>query len=224
MCKGERDHSEAPGQGEICVWQASLPCAAREPLALTEAECRVAGSIHGVHSRSRYVVGRTLLRRRLGRLLGCDPLSVELVYGPEGKPALARPVLSFNVSHAGDLVLIAVSRPRQLGVDIEQIRAGLDLRILAEELLGPADRDTVTRAVARQGVRAFFRYWTRYEALVKARGEGLAVPLRELAEVAAGFEVQELAVAAGYTAAVAADGGPWHIVHRREIDAPVRVG
>jgi len=201
-----------PGLDEIWVWPVSLHRAVREPLALTGAERRVASSIWGGRAHARYVAGRTLLRRRLGRLLGRDPLDVGIVYGPDGKPALAEPVLSFNVSHAGDLILIAVSSPRRLGVDVEQIRPRFDLRAVTEELLGTADRDMVMRAAAREGVRAFFRYWTRYEALVKARGDGLVLPLRGLAAVAAGFDVLELDVTTGYVAAVAADGRPWHVV------------
>jgi 4'-phosphopantetheinyl transferase len=201
-----------PARDEIRVWEVAVHRAAREPFALTETERRVAAGIQGARAGVRYVAGRTFLRHRLGRLLGCDPLSVELVTGPDGKPALAEPVLSFNVSHAGDLVLIAVSRPRRLGVDVEQIRPDLDVGAVTEELLGPADRRAVTDAVAREGIEAFFRYWTRYEALVKARGDGLVLPLRDLAEVVAGFDVHQLDVATGYVAAVAADGGPWRVV------------
>ena len=212
MCNRGRDWSAMPGSDEVCVWQVTLDRAGAEPGSLTDAECRVACSIQGTRARARYVAGRTLLRGRLGRLLGRDPLAVELVDGPDGKPALAEALLSFNVSHAGDLVLIAISGPRRLGVDVEQIRPGFDLGAAIEELLGPADRDAVTHAVAREGVGAFFRYWTRYEALVKARGDGLVLPLRELAELAPGFDVHELDVATGYVATVAADGRPWHVV------------
>lgn len=201
-----------PGVDEICVWSVALHRAVREPVALTAAERRVAGSIRSGRARARYVAGRTLLRRRLGRMLGRDPLAVEIVHGPDEKPVLADPVLSFNVSHAGNQILIAVSRPRRLGVDVERIRPDFDLHAVSEELLESADRDAIARAVAREGVRAFFRYWTRYEALVKARGDGLVVPLRGLAEVAAGFEVRELDVTSGYVAAVAADGNPWRVV------------
>ena len=137
---------------------------------------------------------------------------MDIVDGPDGKPALADPVLSFNISHAGEWLLIAISRPRRLGVDVEQIRPDRDVRAVTEELLDAADRDAVTRAAGQEGVRAFFRHWTRYEALVKARGDGLVVPLRGLAEVAAGFEVRELDVTRGYVAAVAADGNPWRVV------------
>ena len=206
MCSG------TPGFDEVWVWQMALRRAAHEPTSLTEGERRVAAGIQGVRARARYIAGRTLLRRRLGRLLERDALAVDLVDGVNGKPALREPVLSFNVSHAGDLVLIAVSRPRRLGVDVEQIRPDLDVGAVTEELLGPADRRAVTDAVAREGLEAFFRYWTRYEALVKARGDGLVLPLRDLAEVVAGFDVHQLDVATGYVAAVAADGGPWRVV------------
>ena len=201
-----------PASDEIRVWQVTLDRAGREPVALTDAERRVADSFDNARARARYVAGRTLLRRRLGELLGCEPLAVDIVEGPDGKPALAEPTLSFNLSHAGDWLLIAVSRPRRLGVDVEQIRLGRDVGAVTEEMLAAADRDAVTRAVSQEGVRAFFRHWTRYEALVKARGDGLVVPLRGLADVAAGLDVQDLDVAMGYVAAVAADRGPWRVV------------
>jgi 4'-phosphopantetheinyl transferase len=218
MSRAQPDRLAMPAPDEIWVWQASLHRASREPPSLTDGERRVAASIQGRRARACHVAGRTLLRRRLGRLLGCDPLSVEVVDGPDGKPALAEPVLSFNVSHAGDLVLIAVARPRRLGVDVEQIRPGRDLRAVIAEALGPADREAVARAVTRRGIRAFFRHWTRYEALVKARGDGLRLPLPELAEIAAGFHVRDLHVGPGYAAAVAADGKAWRVVRPPALD------
>ena len=212
MSSRVRDRSERPAPDEIHVWQVTLDRAGREPVSLTDAERRVAGSFESARARAHYVAGRTLLRRRLGRLLGCEPLAVDIVDGPDGKPALAELVLSFNISHAGELLLIAISCPRRLGVDVEQIRPGRDVRAVTEEVLGAADRHAVTRAAGQEGVRAFFRYWTRYEAVVKARGDGLVVPLRGLADVAAGFDVHDLDVATGYVAAVAADRRPWHVV------------
>ena len=197
-----------PGHGEIYVRRFSLHHGACEPPSLTETESRVADDMQG-GTRARYVVGRTLLRRWLGRLLGCDPLSVTIIAGPDGKPTLAEPVLSFNVSHAGDVVLIAISRPRRLGVDVEQIRPGLDTRIVIEEMVDTADREALARAVDREGGQAFFRYWTRYEAAVKARGDGLRLPLADLTHVAAGFEIRDLELPPGYVGAIAADGGPW---------------
>jgi 4'-phosphopantetheinyl transferase len=212
MSSPRRHHAGVPGRDEIWVWQIPLRRVAGEPLALTDGERRVAADFVSAAARDRFIASRTLMRECLGRLLGRDPRAVDLVDSPDGKPALAEPVLSFNVAHAGALVLIAVSRPRRLGVDVEQIRPGVDVRAITEEALGAADRETVTRAVEREGVRAFFRYWTRYEAVVKARGDGLCLPLPDLPQVAAGFAIRELDVPPGYVGAVAADEGPWEIV------------
>jgi 4'-phosphopantetheinyl transferase len=201
-----------PGPDEIWVWQMSRRRVAGAPLALTPAERQVAAGFVSAPARERFIAGRTLLRERLGWVLGCDPLAVDLVEGPHGQPALREPVFAFNLSHAGDLVLIAVSRPRRLGVDVERIRPGVDVGAIITHALGAADREGVTRAAAREGTLAFFRYWTRYEAVVKARGDGLGLPLADLAQVAAGFDIRELDVPVGYVGAVAADGGPWEIV------------
>jgi 4'-phosphopantetheinyl transferase len=174
-------------------------------VSLTDAEHDVAAGIEGARARARYVTGRTVLRRHLGEILECDPLAVDITDGPDGKPALADAALAFNVSHAGDWLLIAISRPRRLGVDVEQVRPDRDIGPVIEHALAPADRSVVCGG-------GFFRYWTRYEAIVKARGDGLVLPLRPLAEVVAGLEVQELDVAPGYVGAVAADRGPWRVV------------
>jgi 4'-phosphopantetheinyl transferase len=161
-----------PGHDEIHVWVISWRRAAHAPCLLTDVEHEVAGSIVSRGARARYVASRTLLRRHLSRILGEDPLAVRIVEGPDGKPDLAEPVLSFNLSHAGDLIALAISRPRRLGVDVERIRPDLDVCAVTEELFDSADRDAIGRATEREGARAFFRYWTRYEALVKARGDG----------------------------------------------------
>jgi 4'-phosphopantetheinyl transferase len=201
-----------PGPDEIWVWQMSRRRVAGAPLALTPAERQVAAGFVSAPARDRFIVGRTRLRECLGSVLGCDPLAVDLVEGPDGKPRLGAPVLSFNVSHADDLILIAVSRPRRLGVDVERIRPRRDVRAITEGMLSAADREAIMRAVEREGGRAFFRYWTWYEAVVKARGDGLGLPLADLAQVAAGFDIRELDVPPGYVGAVAADGGPWEAV------------
>jgi 4'-phosphopantetheinyl transferase len=212
MCNPWREGSGRPGRDEIWVWQTPVRRPGHEPRALTDTERQVAAGFVSPSARERFIAGRTFLRERLGGLLGCDPLAVDLVEGPHGQPTLREPVLAFNLSHAGDLIVIAVSRPRRLGVDVERIRPGVDVGAIITHALDATDREGITRAAAREGALAFFRYWTRYEAVVKARGDGLRLPLGDLGHVAAGLDIRELDVPVGYVGAVAADGGPWEIV------------
>ena len=131
--------------------------------------------------RDRFIVRRGLLRAILGRYLSVDPARLQFDYGASGKPALARRCggmqLRFNVSHSAGLVLYAVTRGREVGVDLEQIRPAIAREGVAEHFFSPAEV-TALRALPEEAQpEAFFACWTRKEAYVKARGEGLALRL-----------------------------------------------
>lgn len=86
-----------------------------------------------------------------------------------GKPVLpGGPAFSF--SHAGDLVGVAVHDGGPVGLDVEQERALHDLPSMVRHVLSPAEPPPATPG-------AFFRAWTRKEALLKATGEGLYSPM-----------------------------------------------
>src|SRR5207237_3516582 len=76
--------------------------------------------------RRRYIVARARLRQLVGERLGAAPESLQFVYKPHGKPALARRPgqrdLRFNVSHCGALAAYAFAEGREVGVDIEEVR------------------------------------------------------------------------------------------------------
>jgi len=126
--------------------------------------------------RRRYIVARGALRTILGECLGVDAAAVEFQYGAHGKPSLAAD-LAFNVSHSGELALIACSRRGEIGVDIEEIRLLTDADLVASQFFSP--REVARLRALPLGMRneAFFRCWTRKEAYVKALGEGLSRPL-----------------------------------------------
>ncbi len=153
-----------------------------------------------------YVAGRSLLRRLLGRWLDRDPRPIELDERPDEKPRLAHcdSDLDFNVSHGGDLVLVALARGRNVGVDVEPISARRDVAAIAEAALGPdAAFELSTLAPKRRAAR-FTCWWVRIEALCKASGAGLTMPIDPA--IPPGFAVRDVAVAARHRAAVAFDG------------------
>ena len=121
---------------------------------------------------------RAALRRLLGAELGEAPEALRFVRSERGRPALDRDgaaPLDFNVSHGGDHALVAWSRRRRVGVDVEPRRAGWDWRPLAPMVLGAGDARVVAAAAdeaARDGL--FLDVWTAKEALLKAQGSGIA--------------------------------------------------
>jgi 4'-phosphopantetheinyl transferase len=169
-------------QDETHVWRASLaqPPDYFAPLMhiLSPEERARADKFHFEVDRKRYVLARGLLPLLLGHCLGRPAKQLQFQYGEFGKPRLARglhPFMQFNLSHSGDLVLIALSR-RALGVDIERIRTNVATgEIAAGFFSADESRDLATLALGTR-CAAFFAYWTGKEAHLKARGDGLSLP------------------------------------------------
>jgi 4'-phosphopantetheinyl transferase len=133
--------------------------------------------------RDRFVAGRGLLRTILGGCLGLRPADLRFAYGSFGKPELADAAgvsLRFNIAHAGDRALYAVAWGRQVGVDLEPVRADLEIAEVAELALTPDERDLIDSLPPERRPECFAALWTRKEALAKATGLGLGLPFDRL--------------------------------------------
>ena len=128
--------------------------------------------------RRRYVAARGALRELLGREVGLAPERVAFVYGPQGKPALGvESDVRFNLSHSGEVGLLAVARGAEVGVDVEEVRADFATDEIAERYFSEAER-VVLRAMSPEArAAAFFACWTRKEAILKGVGGGLYIDL-----------------------------------------------
>jgi 4'-phosphopantetheinyl transferase len=220
----------------VDVWATALdrgPAAIeRLRAALDEAERARAARFHFERDARRFVVARAVLRDVLSAYLGVPPTDVRFVYGARDKPALAPPLaasgLRFNVSHAGEIALYAVGLRRQIGVDVEQVRALDDLAALAERNFSRAERAALFALPPEQRPVAFFACWTRKEAYVKALGDGLAHPLDAFTVAFAPASPARIVDIAGDTRAAsqwtlaALDVAPGHEA-AVAIDAPVTV-
>ncbi len=125
--------------------------------------------------RDAFVTARARLRTLAGSYLGVAPEDVVFAYGVRGKPEL--PGLSFNVSHAGDVVLAAFAPAGRVGVDVEAMRPDVEMRALARRFFTGAENAALERLSDGELVRGFYGCWTRKEAFVKAVGEGLSFEL-----------------------------------------------
>jgi 4'-phosphopantetheinyl transferase len=130
--------------------------------------------------RTRYVASHAALRLILAEQLALDPTEIRLASGPGGKPELAGAELgslAFNLSHSGDRALIGLTAGAAIGVDVEAIRPIPDAVQIARGHFAP-DEAAALAALPPDAVEpAFFGLWTRKEAVVKALGTGLSLPL-----------------------------------------------
>jgi 4'-phosphopantetheinyl transferase len=184
-------------EDEVHVWRAELNFApAVEELDARERER--GARFRFAPDRQRFLASHSALRRILALYLRQPAAAVAIEIAAHGKPFVAGP-LRFNLSHAGELALCAVAR-REVGVDVERIRPGLDVLALARRFFPEAEARELDGMDAAARERFFFRLWTRREAYLKARGIGLAA----IGE-AAGAEwfISDLDAGPGYAGALA---------------------
>jgi 4'-phosphopantetheinyl transferase len=170
---------------EVHIWRAPL---AQRPDTLRQLhstlapdESAKAARYHFRRDRDHYIAARGLLRRLVGRYLARPPHGLHFTYGAHGKPSLDHAAgatdLRFNLSHSHELALYAFARGRDLGVDIEHIRAEFAGDDIAARFFSAREASTLRTLPASARTHAFFNCWTRKEAYIKARGEGLSHPL-----------------------------------------------
>jgi 4'-phosphopantetheinyl transferase len=217
---------------DVHVWRASLDWSPGQFQAfydlLSPDEQTKADRFHFAADRLRYVTGRGLLRTILARCTGIDAAHLRFEYGEFGKPHLlpgsAKLPLQFNVSHSGDLVLIALTLDRVLGVDVESVRDDVNADRIAASFFSSHEQKALRSLPAHLRPGAFFDCWTRKEAFIKAVGGGLSIPLQQfdvclLPETKTGllatrpdpveahrWEIRALPVDRRYRAAIAVEG------------------
>ena len=126
--------------------------------------------------RRRYVVCRGILRKLIGGYLQKDPSHIRFRYETKGKPVLEKGSgegLQFNLSHSEEVALLALTRHREIGVDVEFLRPLSDANQIAERFFSPHERADLRSLASGDQIAAFFNCWTRKEAYLKARGEGI---------------------------------------------------
>ena len=150
---------------------------------LSEDEVDRAKKLYVEADRIRYIVVRAALRIILGNYEGVAPSDLDIAYSQQGKPYLSSKSkmkdIKFNLSHTGDLGLIAVAVGRQVGVDIELVRQESSIKTIAKRFFSPEENRKLTALPDSLQPEAFFTCWTRKEAFVKATGKGLLIPLNQ---------------------------------------------
>jgi 4'-phosphopantetheinyl transferase len=170
---------------EVHVWAVSLDVSQRTYDALLATlsldERARAAAYRFDEPRQRYVVARGALRHLLGHYLGGSAAAIELTVDQNQKPRLAgkhgSADLNFNVSHSGELALIAFAFDGEVGVDVEKLREVSYLEPIARKFFHSAEADEVLSVPRDTRNTSFLRCWTGKEAVLKALGKGIVADL-----------------------------------------------
>ncbi len=153
---------------------------------LTPDELARAGRFRFARDAAHYSAGRAALRSIVGGCIGQRPERVPLVYGANGKPALGGDArVRFNLSRSSALGLLAVQLDDDVGVDVEELRPLPDGLDIARRLFASEDFRALSATPEPERTTAFFRFWTRKEAVIKSLGLGLSRPLNDFSVVLA---------------------------------------
>ncbi|HZQ06506.1 MAG TPA: 4'-phosphopantetheinyl transferase superfamily protein [Anaerolineae bacterium] len=167
---------------EIHLWRVPLNVdAAQQDTMHTQFspdETERAARFHFERDRTRFIVAHAALRQILARYTRKNPNALSFRVGAYGKPTLAFETdIQFNLSHSGNLALIALTRGRAIGVDVESIRDNFDPLALATRFFSPPEIEDLRACDPATRTAQFFTLWTRKEAFIKAVGHGLSLSL-----------------------------------------------
>ncbi|MBI3761430.1 MAG: 4'-phosphopantetheinyl transferase superfamily protein [Chloroflexi bacterium] len=219
------------GAEEVHVWRVELnqsaQCVEALRRTLAEDELKRAERFYFDSDRQHFIVARGALRTILGRHLGAQPDQLRFVYSSHGKPALVGDcgfdAIHFNVAHSYGIALVGVTRVSEIGIDVEYVRREVEHLSIARRFFSSGEVAALYALPADLRQEAFFTCWTRKEAFIKARGEGLSYPLDQFdvslapdepaallsvrgCSTARGWSLRSLSPGPGYAAALALEG------------------
>jgi 4'-phosphopantetheinyl transferase len=158
----------------IHVWRLQLHDMPETLLLAREEEERAARMRHEP-SRHVFLHTRTMLRRILALYTGRPAEALPIVISEQGKPSLKdENAPCFNLSHSGQMGLIAITRAAPVGVDLEMLRDVTRPDRIAKTYFTPSEQAALASLPESQQLDAFHACWTRKEAYVKATGKGIA--------------------------------------------------
>ena len=160
---------------------------------LDERDRRRAERFHFPEDRARFLIGRALLRKIHGDFYSKTSGKIELAYTERGQPYIPQHENShFSISHTHDLVALALTTRSRVGIDVEYVQPKINLIELAERILSEKDFRAFQSLSEPEKQAAFFRVWTRKEAYLKARGEGISEELEKISVSFARDEVTQV--------------------------------
>ena len=167
-------------ESRIDLWQFSLEHELNIASQILDADERARGDrFYFSRHKRRFTSARATLRIILARYLNMVPERLEFTYNAHGKPSVINSQkLQFNISHTGDLALLAVGKSFPMGVDIEYYSAR-PYEGIAKNLFSAQEYSEFKNTPSALKPAVFFHVWAQKEAFIKASGLGLSYPTQE---------------------------------------------
>ena len=182
--------------GAVHLWRTALEGAGDAGVdweeMLSADERARAGRFKFETDRARFVAARGWLRLVLARYTGVAPHELAFGCGAHGKPHLrcdqagGGGAVEFNLSHAESFALLAITRGRAIGVDVERVRAVADGAAMAARYFSAREQREWRALPPERQAEAWLKIWVRKEACVKATGGGLDEALSQLEVIGSG--------------------------------------
>lgn len=189
---------------------------------LSPSEQKRVGALLEEKAVRQYIVSRAMQRQLLASYVGGHPSEIQFGIVAMGKPTLSKPNeigLQFNTTHSGSLVVIAVTKNRDVGVDVEQLRPVPRALKVAKRCYSSAEYAKLLEVEGEDLDRAFLSIWVSREGTAKARGDSVWRGLAswkngEMEFLRKQFRVELLDLGPEFVGVVVARGGDWKVVYR----------
>ena len=164
----------------IDIWQFSLLNQPDSAMSLlNEEEQTRARRFHFPRHQRRFTVARAMMRTILAQYLHDKPECLDFAYNKQGKPMIAhKSQIEFNLTHSGELALLAVGQTWPMGIDLEFFSAR-PYENIGKYLFSPTELNELSRQADNIKPLVFFQIWSQKEAFIKACGLGLSYPTEQ---------------------------------------------
>lgn len=175
-----------PPSGEVLLCWVNIPrqlsptVAARLRTVLPDDELARHDRYRDGPSAVEFLCGRALLRASLSSWAAVERRAWRFAVNAHGRPAVEHPPspVHFNLSHTRGMVALVLGADPFVGVDVERLDRNVRPLEVADRFFSPAEVEALRALPAEHHRDRFLALWTLKEAYIKARGMGLALPLR----------------------------------------------
>jgi len=135
-------------------------------------------------NKKKSIISRALLRYILSLYIDINPNEIKFIYNKHGKPYLDIKQnsnnINFNLSHSNNLIVYAIAKNQELGIDVEKFRNNFDINKLAKRYFSENELSIFEKVSENKKIKIFFSIWTKKEAFLKAKGMGIYTPLNKI--------------------------------------------